>query len=313
MKKNNYLITGGTGFVGSWIVKKLVEKGESVSLLVRNVNLNQRLESVKEKISVYQCDLQNEKEVTKVVDTIQPTIIIHLAALGALPNQNNQLSELIDTNVKGLLHLINAAKKHNITKFINTGSSSEYGIKTQPMKETDVVNPINDYGITKVMSTLYCQKIAITENYPIVTLRLFSPYGMHDDENRLISYVMRQALKNDPIQLSSESHVRDFVYIDDVVRAYMLVINATIQPGEIVNIGSGKQHSVKEVVDIILSISGSKSKILWGKKSKQERQIEPKIWLADINKAKKLLQWQPAYSLHVGLKKTIDQYQTVVL
>jgi nucleoside-diphosphate-sugar epimerase len=306
--KRKILVTGATGFIGSWLVRKLIEQGESVSIIVRNKKLNSRLSNISHKLHVYECDLQ-DPGLEKVVDTIKPNIVFHLAAYGALPGQKVTIQELIDTNVNGLINLINVTKKHKLQLFVNTGSSSEYGVKNNSMNEFDILLPINDYGVSKAAATLYAQKIALTELLPIVTLRLFSPFGYQDDVNRLIPFVIAKALVNEPIALSSQQNVRDFIYIEDVVSAYLAILEKKVAPGEIINIGSGQQHSVYAIVRQIIRITKSKSKLEWNTMPKQSRQIEPKKWHADIQKAKKLLQWSPKYTLQQGLEKTIEQYK----
>ena len=301
-------ITGATGFVGSWLVRRLTEDGEDVSILVRNKKLNARLQSVSTKIKIYEGDLQSDS-LEKIVDSIKPTIVFHLAANGALPSQSLTTVDAIDTNLKGVMRLINAVKKHDIKLFINTGSSSEYGIKNAPMLETDVLVPINDYGFSKAAATLYCQKVALTESLPIITLRLFSPYGYQDDPKRLVSFVINKALNNEPISLSSKTNVRDFIFIEDVISAYMQTLEMNIKPGEIVNIGSGEQHRTYDIVKHIIALTNSKSNLLWGEMPVQSRQIEPKIWKADISKAKEILHWQPKFTIEEGLEKTIRQYK----
>lgn len=309
MKK--YLVTGATGFVGSWVTRELIKRGEDVSILVRDKKLNWRLHDIADQISIFQSDLQ-DPGLGEIIDTIKPTVIFHIAAAGATSTQQSSFYSFLDINVKGLANILSAAKRNNIDLFVNTGSSSEYGIKDLPMNESDLLAPINDYGVSKAAATLYAQSIAVTKNMPIITLRLFSPFGYFDDEKRLISYVIRQALKGEPISLSTRDNVRDFVYVEDVVGAYMVTEQAKIKPGEIINIGSGKQHSVYDIVRLILDITKSRSEVLWGTMPKQARQIEPNVWQADINKAKKLLQWEPQFSLYEGLEKTISYYKKLI-
>lgn len=306
--KNKILVTGATGFVGSWVVRNLVKNNEDVSILVRSKKVNKRLSDITSKLNIYEGDLQSS-ELNSIVDKIKPTIVFHLAAFGALPGQKVTIQNVIDVNVKGLINLIDASKKHNVKLFVNTGSSSEYGVKEKPMKESDTLTPINDYGVSKAAATLYSQKIAAAESFPIVTLRLFSPFGYGDDDKRLIPFVINKAMNNETISLNSKHNVRDFISIEDVVDAYLQTLKKTVKPGEIINIGSGKQHSIYDIVSEIMRITGSNSELAWGTMPTQTRQIEPKIWQADIQKAKQLLSWKPKYTLKQGLEKTIKQYQ----
>lgn len=302
-----YFVTGANGFVGSAVVRELVRQQKNVAVLVRSKKNSKRLANVKTKISFYESDLLNS-DLQKIISDIRPTHIYHFASYGTMPNQNNT-ELMIDVNNKGLYRLIEALKKVKFSIFINTGTSSEYGVKNKSMNEKDILAPVNDYGVTKAAATLYCQKVAIKESLPIITYRLFSAYGYYEQPTRLIPWVITNALLNKPIHLSSPHNVRDFTFIEDIVNAYLKTVSIDVIPGEIYNIGTGKQHTTKEVVETILSLTKSKSEVLWNKMAIQERQMEPMKWEADITKAKKVLSWQPEYTLKRGLTKTINWFQ----
>lgn len=306
--KDIYLVTGATGFVGSCIVRELVRQKKHVSIITRNERLNWRLHDISSKLDVYECDLLSES-LNIVVEKIKPTYIFHLASYGSLPSENIMV-QMIDVNIMGTINLINAAKKHGFKLFINTGSSSEYGVKNRKIKESDLTAPVNDYGVTKTAATLFCQKEAIRNNLPIITFRLFSPYGYFEDKSRLIPSVITRAFENKSIELSFPRNVRDFIFIEDVVDAYMKAIGCKINPGDIFNIGTGKQRQISDVASLVLQITSSNSRIVWGKVKNQVRQVEPKKWEADISKIRKILGWQPKHELHMGLKKTIDWFKT---
>lgn len=302
-----YLITGATGFVGSCIARELIRQKKHVSIIVRDKRLNWRLQDIISKLDIYECDLLS-KSLDTVITKIMPTCLFHLASYGSLPFENIT-ARMIDVNIKGTINLINAVKKNKFKLFINTGTSSEYGIKNKKMKESDIPAPINDYGVIKTAVTLFCQKEAIRNNLPIITLRLFSPYGYVEDKSRLIPSIIINALKNKPIELSFPNIVRDFIFIEDVVNAFIKATESKTNPGEVFNIGAGKQHQVSDVVSLVLQITNSNSKIAWGKVEKQARQIEPKRWEADILKAQKILKWKPEHDLEAGLKKTIEWFR----
>lgn len=303
----HYFVTGATGFVGSNIVRQLVHSNKHVSIIVRNKKLNWRLKDIQNKISIFESDLLNTNLQT-IVAKIKPTHIYHLAAYGALP-KDESVEQMFHVNVQGTINLIQAVSKYPFKVFINTGSSSEYGIKEKAMQEADILKPINDYGVSKAAATLYCQKEALRLNIPLITFRLFAVYGQFEENSRFIPYTIHNALQNKSLEFSSPDNVRDFIHVDDVVRAYLEVPKKN-NPGAVYNIGSGKQHTLKEACDIILNITKSHSKVTWNKKEGQLRQIEPKIWQANIAKAKRELQWQPQISFRKGLVETVEWYKS---
>ncbi|MBU1043323.1 MAG: SDR family NAD(P)-dependent oxidoreductase [Candidatus Omnitrophica bacterium] len=306
LKGKKILITGATGFIGSNLVHKCVSAQAEVFIFKRENSDIWRLKKSIGKITAYDVDLLDFKCVNDMVRLIKPEIIFHTATCGASLGQINS-KYIIDTNFSATVNLVDACNSVGFEVFVNSGSSSEYGIKHKVMQETDVLKPLTDYGVSKAAGTLYCQALAKRENKSIVTLRLFSPYGYYEDKNRLIPFLILSCLKGvDPV-LSSPNNVRDFVFIEDVLSAYILaVINKDRISGEIINIGAGKQYSIKEVVAVINEISKKKVSALWG--GKDNPRVEPDFWQADIFLAEKLLLWKPKYDLFSGLKKSLDWF-----
>lgn len=302
--KDTFLITGATGFIGSNLVRELVSFEQDVNIIVRNRKLNWRINDIADKINIFECDITDPK-LKEIINKIKPDYIFHLAGYGNLP-QEDDIHKMIGINLKGTINLLNAVKNNSFKLFINTGSSAEYGVKDRKMRESDMLEPINNYGVIKSAITLYCQKEAIRNNLPIITFRPFTPFGYFEGKNRLIPDVSLSALDGRPIRVSSPAHVRDFIFVGDVVRAYIQATKMQHNPGEIYNIGSGEQYSVEDVVKKILSITKSKSEVHWGAVAGQARYIEPKKWIADVSKAIKTLHWEPKNTIDSGLEKTID-------
>lgn len=304
-----YLITGATGFIGANLLRAFINENTETHILIRKTSNTWRINDILEKTRIHFCDLNNPDQIKAVVSDIKPDIIIHNAIYGGYPFQKDT-AKVINTNFLGTVNLLNACLENEFKCFINTGSSSEYGIKNKPMSESDLLEPIDDYGVAKSAATLYCQSIAKRYNLPIFTLRLFSPYGYYEEPTRLIPYIVINCLQDNDIKLSNPNPVRDFIFIEDVIDAYKSIIEkAQInEPGNIFNIGTGKQHSVKEIFNIIKEITDYKKEPIWGQVEGRSSDII-KTWQADIKKSNLKLNWKPNYSIEEGLSKNIDWFK----
>jgi len=277
LEKKTILITGVTGFVGSNLLRRLSKTHADLHIITRESSNLWRIKDIIHDVRRHTPDLSDFTLVKKVIHEIHPDIVYHLATYGGNSRQDN-FKEIFASNFFGTVNLLNACKETGFDLFVNTGSSSEYGIKTDPMKETDLPEPRNNYGISKVASTLYCQSVALNENLPIVTLRLFSPYGDFEDRERLIPSVILSCLRGKNPEISSPEFVRDFIYIEDVIDLYEHLPDARVIPGNIFNAGSGKQHTVGEVVDSIIRITGNQVKPVVGLPRRWPRDSRPSAW-----------------------------------
>ena len=170
------------------------------------------------------------------------------------------------------------------------------------MEELDILEPLEAYGVSKSASTLFCQSEGTAKKLPIVTLRLFSPFGPWDDQKRLIPYLIKSILRGEAPKLSTPESVRDYIFIDDVLDAYTAVVEQTFY-GEIFNIGSGTQHTIGAVVAATRGILQKGPEPVWG--SVQKLRPEPAVWVANVDKARQKFSWKPAATLKGGLEQTI--------
>lgn len=300
------LITGASGFVGSCLVRRLVKDGYEVHIFTRKESNRWRLADLPGPVTDHQVDLRDVAGVEKAVTRVKPEIIYHLATYGGLSFQNC-IQGIFQSNLMGTVNILQACEKVGFNYFVNTGSSSEYGIKSVPMKETDMLEPIGAYGVSKAAATLFCRSEAVEKGLPVVTLRLFSPYGPWDEPNRLIPFVIRSLLRGEAPRLSRPSYVRDYIYIDDVLEAYLNVIKRPSPAGSIYNVGTGRQYSIERVVSMITEIIGKGPAPVWG--AVQGAKPEPETWVADINENVCKIGWQPSTDILEGLKKTVWWYR----
>lgn len=306
-RKTKIIITGATGFIGSNIARNLVKKNYSLHIFIRKTSNLWRIKDIVSNMMVYEVDLVDRKLLEKTVKKINPQVIFHLANAPIYHGSPSSIIDYVDVNLMGTINLIDACREVDYQCFVNTGSSAEYGAKVKPMKEDDFCQPLSLYAITKLAATNYTSFSGKIEEKPIITFRLFSPFGAYDDPKRLVTEAIYNALENKPIFLSAPHLVRDYIYIDDVIDAYIAAISkAEKYPGEIFNIGSGRQTSIEEVVKAVIKLSDSKSIIKWG--TLKPRVFESKVWQADISNIKKCLLWKPIYSFEEGLEETINWF-----
>jgi nucleoside-diphosphate-sugar epimerase len=316
-----YLITGGAGFIGANLVRELVNTSVQnacvyntceckIYLLVEKNSDLWRLQDILEYINFIDADLTNYDSLLRQIKIIKPDVIFHLASFGGLPTQLNQ-KLIFDVNFYGTVNLLNACKHVGFDCFINTGSSSEYGMKNSAMSEDDVLSPISDYGVAKAAATQFCLKESLFNKLPVYTVRPFSVYGDFEMPGRLIPSILVGALQDRQINLSSPDFVRDFIYIKDFVDFFISL--ASVKPTQqyIFNAGTGIQSSIKNVTDTVQlimaeQIAGYRLNICWG--ASTPRPWEPKRWQAKIDKALEFVGWAPKYLLKNGLTESIKWF-----
>ncbi|MEK7090421.1 MAG: NAD-dependent epimerase/dehydratase family protein [Patescibacteria group bacterium] len=304
-KTQKILITGAGGFIGSHLTQKLIEGGNEVHVILREKSDPWRINNLLPRLKVYFGDLADAEFLRKTVKKINPQGIFHLATSTIMSGVRAPNEEVIRTNIIGSANLIDALDSVDYEYFINTGSFSECGLKDRPIKESDVCEPAELYSITKLAQTLYGQAIARTKNKPILTFRIFTPYGPAIQKGRLIYNMIYRAIHDQEINLTEPSIVRDFIYVDDIIELYLEAAGKVGNlKGEIFNAGSGTKTSFGDLADKILEITGSKSKINWG--AFPPVHYDSDKWQADMAKTFSKFNWRPKYDLDKGLAKTVD-------
>lgn len=289
------------------MIYKLLQLKYDINLLVKPSTDLWRLKRVISKLKIHKIDILNKKNLAKKLTQINPQAIIHLATYSHYYDQG-EFEQMVETNIKGVLNLLTASKEIDYDIFINTGSSSEYGIKDNPMKETDMLEPISFYAATKASATLLCQVFSKEYKKPIVTLRPFSVFGPYEENSRFIPTAIKSIIKNKPIRLTSGSLRRDFIYVRDIVDIYISALSYGKKlSGQILNMGTGIEHTNDEVVQALFKIANKKVKIEKG--AYPMRLWDTSHWVADISKTKKLLNWKPRFTLEQGLRYTYEWLQ----
>lgn len=306
MNAKTIIITGCTGFVGANLAKRLVNDGHNVHLFVRQEYKDWRIKNILPYVQVHRINLLDLELLRNIVAGIRPDWVFHLAAYGAYSWQGD-LSLAVQTNFLGTVNLVEACRSAGFEVFINTGSSSEYGFKDHAPVETEGVDPNSYYAVTKASATLFCRYTAKRYNLYIPTLRLYSVYGPYEEPNRLIPTIILHGLKNLLPPLVDPEIGRDYVYMRDVEQAYLLLASQSVEmSGEIYNLGTGIQTSLREVVNVARRVFNLSVEPQWGTMPKRE--WDTTIWKA--NNANLLgAGWQPEFTFEQGFRLTVDWFQ----
>ncbi len=263
-KSRRCIITGATGFVGANLLRRLLNDGHEVHAFVRAESDTGRIESLRDRLRFHTLDLADAEQTQRLVQEIEADWIFHLAAHGAYSWQDNT-KQMIETNIICLVNLLQAAAEIGFDAFVNSGSSSEYGLKDHPAKEDEIVKPNSVYAVTKVAATHFCQYFAQCRRLYIPTLRLYSVYGPDEDEHRFVPTLVRYGLRGELPPLAQPNIARDYVYIDDVCDAYLLAATQKVSEfGPAYNIGTGRQTTISEAVATAKKLMPIRAEPKWG-------------------------------------------------
>jgi nucleoside-diphosphate-sugar epimerase len=301
------LVTGAAGFVGANLVRRLLQTGESVSIFLRPQSNLWRLQGILSDVHHHDIDLRNGDAVEAAVENIRPDIIYHLAVHGAYPSQHD-VNTILQTNIMGSSHLIQACAKVGFESFINTGSSSEYGYQPHPSAENELPEPNSYYAVAKASCTMYCRFVSQKLQMPISTLRLYSVYGAYEEGSRLMPTLIKHGLHGELPPLVSPDTARDFIYIDDVLDIYQKVAAKTdLAYGEVFNVGTGIQRTLREVVDVARDVMHIEQEPQWG--SMEGRSWDTNVWVADISHLRQTLDWEPQLDFREGFARMVTWFR----
>lgn len=305
-RNSRVLVTGGTGFLGSHLVRRLLKLGARVTVAARSPINRSRIGDLLPKIRLVEGDVRIRSQMLRAVKVSQPEIIFHLAAYGVDPRKRNPTT-IVQTNIQGMVHLLEATADLPYRRLVNTGTCFEYGQNKNRMTEDSVLHPINVYAASKSAAWQLCDLSRRTHGKPIVTLRPFTFFGPHERLDRLIPSVILSILRRRPIRISAGTQTRDYTYVEDMVDAFLLAGIVEPAVGQVINIGSGRDFTVREIAQRIRRMMGVQVPLEVG--AVRTRQDE--VWriCCKNSKAKLLLGWKPRFTFEDGLRETIQWFQ----
>lgn len=299
--KEQVLVTGGCGFIGSHLVELLVAQGHKVRVL-DNLSTG-RIENIKNlnaSIELIEADINNQALLTKAMDGID--WVFHLAALADIVPSIQCPEAYYRANVEGTFSILEAARKAKIKRFVYTASSSCYGIPDDyPTSENAPSRPQYPYALTKMLGEQMVMHWAQVYGLPALSLRLFNVYGVRSRTSgsygAVLGVFLRQKLANTAFTVVGDGQqTRDFTEVSDVARAFYAAAQSDLV-GEIFNVGSGRHVSVNYLVELL---QGQHVNI-------PKRPGEPDCTFADITKITEQLNWSPIVSIEDGITKILEQ------
>jgi dolichol-phosphate mannosyltransferase len=297
-------VTGGTGFVAANLVRRLLADGDEVHVLCRPGSDGWRLAGLDGPLVRHAIDLTDGAALSGLLGRIGPAVVFHLAAHGGHSWQDDPRRIATDSYL-GTVNLVLAAEQAGAARIVNAGSSSEYGLKEAPPTEADPLEPNSDYAAAKAAATLFCRQRARRTGMPMPTLRLYSAYGPWENPGRLLPRLATAALAGRLPPLTDPETARDFIYIDDVVEAFLRARDCPLaDPGAVYNIGSGQQTTLGQLVELVRRQLGITAAPAWG--SMPSRAWDTARWCSDPRKAERELGWVARVPLAEGIARLAD-------
>lgn len=313
MSLKKILVTGSDGFIGSHLTEELVRQGYDVRAFTYYNSFNSwgwldhSPKEIKDNLDVFAGDIRDPhgvKEAMKGCDAV-----LHLAALIAIPYSYHSPDTYVDTNVKGTLNIVQAARELGVQKVVHTSTSEVYGTaQFVPITEDHPLQGQSPYSASKIGADQMAISFYRSFDTPVAVIRPFNTYGPRQSARAVIPTIISQiASGKKNIHLGALHPTRDFNYVKDTVQGFIDVMNSEKSIGEVINIGSNYEVSIGETVEMIAEVMGADIMITTDEERMRPEKSEVNRLWADNQKAKELLGWEPKYGGKDGLKRGLKE------
>lgn len=303
------LVTGAGGFIGSHLVEALVAAGaRTVSFVEYNSNGSWGWldhSPARDQTEVVLGDIRDPDSLQRALSEVE--IVFHLAALIAIPYSYHAPLSYVRTNVEGTLNVLQAALKAGSDLVVHTSTSEVYGTARKvPIDELHPLQGQSPYSASKIGADKIAEAFHLSFGLPVVTVRPFNTYGPRQSARAVIPTIVTQALSSDEVRLGNLEPTRDLNYVSDTVSGFLMAASSRNAIGQVVNLGSGKEISIRDLATLILKLMGKSIPVVSENTRSRPENSEVDRLCADNRKALDLLGWTPQHSLEDGLTKTIE-------
>ena len=312
LRDKNVLVTGAGGFIGSHLVERLVSESCRVRAMVHYNsggkwgNLECLPEELKKEIQVFPGDVTDPFSVMKAVDGCE--VVFHLAALIAIPYSYIAPQSYVATNVAGTLNVMEACRRCGVEKVVHTSTSETYGTAIYtPIDEKHPLQGQSPYSASKIGADKIAESYFCSFNLPVATIRPFNTYGPRQSARAIIPTIISQVLaRKTCIKIGSLTPIRDFSYVKDTVDGFVKIALSERSIGELINVGFGAGITIGELAESIINLIGGKVDIISDNQRVRPKNSEVMELICSNGKAKKLIDWEPHYSLRDGISETVS-------
>jgi NAD dependent epimerase/dehydratase len=311
-KNLRVFVTGAGGFIGSHLVESLVTAGAKVRALVRYTSrggwghLEQLSPEIRDSVEVVLGDVR-DSQLTRT-HVRGHDVVFHLAALIGIPYSYEASDSYVDTNLRGTLNILQAARETAVQRVVITSTSEVYGTACYtPIDEAHPLQAQSPYSASKIACDKLAQSFHLSFTLPVVTVRPFNTYGPRQSARAVIPTIVSQVLAGAKVlHLGALDPVRDLTYVSDTVNGFLRAGLADQAIGQVINLGNGQGISVRELADIIMGIAGRSLPIVTDPDRIRPPASEVQILIAKTELARKILGWKPEVSLPEGLRRVVE-------
>lgn len=313
MKHKKILVTGADGFIGSHLAESLVRAGHSVKAFVYYNSFNswgwldQSPPEIRDQIEVFSGDIRDPHGVRAAMAGCDA--VLHLAALIAIPFSYHSPDTYIDTNVKGTLNVLQAARELGVKRVVHTSTSEVYGTaKFTPITEEHPLQGQSPYSASKIAADQLAYSFYASFGLPVVIVRPFNTYGPRQSARAVIPTIITQlANGRKQIKLGATSPTRDFNFVQDTVDGFIAALESDGGLGEVINLGSGFEISIGDTANLIANVMNTEIKIITDDERLRPTKSEVERLCADNSKAARMINWKPKYAGHDGIVRGLTE------